>query len=81
MSVRARISQGGRVVIPAAYRRALGLEPGDEVVLSLEDGKVRITTTEQLIQNAQALIQQYIPAGRSLVDELMAERRAEAAGE
>jgi AbrB family looped-hinge helix DNA binding protein len=32
------IREGGRLVIPAAYRKALGLKPGDEVLLVLEEG-------------------------------------------
>jgi AbrB family looped-hinge helix DNA binding protein len=38
-----RITQGGRVVIPAEFRRALGLEEGDEVILRLVDSELRIT--------------------------------------
>ena len=35
----------------------------------------------QAIRRAQALVRRYVPAGRSLVDELIAERRAESARE
>jgi hypothetical protein len=34
---------------------------------------------EGAILRAQAIVRQYLPEGRSLVDELIAERRAEAA--
>ena len=33
--VSVRITRGGRVVIPADYRHALGLKEGDEILLSL----------------------------------------------
>jgi antitoxin PrlF len=79
--VRAKIDQGGRVVIPAEYRRALGLRPGEEVVLQLEEGEIRMLSLAQAIRRAQALVRQYVPEGRSLSEELIAERRAEAAGE
>ncbi|MGH2452538.1 MAG: AbrB/MazE/SpoVT family DNA-binding domain-containing protein [bacterium] len=75
---RARIGQGGRLVIPASYRQALGLREGDEVTLRLEDGELRLTTPEQALRRAQALLRQYVPANRSLADELIAERRRDA---
>jgi len=73
-----RVSEGGRVVIPADYRKALGLNPGDEVVLLLEEGGIRILTPREAARRAQAAVRSYIPVGRSLADELIAERRQEA---
>ncbi len=81
MDYRTRLAEGGRIVLPAPYRRALGLHVGDEVILRLEDGEVRLLTIERAVQSAQELIRRYVPRGRSLVDELIAERRAEAARE
>ncbi len=75
--MKAKISEGGRIVIPVEYRQALGLHVGDEVILRLDNGEVRITTPRQAIKHAQDLIRRYIPQGRSLSDELIAERRLE----
>ena len=72
---RARINENGRVVIPASFRKALGIEPGDEVVLRMEDDELRITTMKQRIARAQRLVRKYVKPGTSLVDELVAERR------
>ena len=77
----ARIADGGRLVIPAEYRRALGLETGDEVIIRLEDGELRILTRAEAVKRAQAIVRRHVRKGRSLVDELTAERRAEAADE
>ena len=52
----AKLDQHGRVVIPAAYRRALGLHEGDEVTVQLEDGSVRISTRAEAIKRAQQLV-------------------------
>ena len=41
-AAKAKVGQGGRLVIPAEYRRALGIEVGDTVVLRLEDGELRV---------------------------------------
>ena len=72
------IREGGRLVIPAAYRKALGLKPGDEVLLTLEDGEIRVVSTRQAIARAQTLLRRYVPKGRSLSEELIKERREEA---
>lgn len=73
------IGDGGRLVIPAAYRKALGLKPGDEVQMTLEDGEIKLVSTRQAIARAQALVRRYVPKDRSLSEELIRERREEAA--
>jgi AbrB family looped-hinge helix DNA binding protein len=72
---RTRVNENGRVVIPSSFRKALGIEVGDEVVLRIEDDELRITTQQRRIQRAQRRARQYVKGG-SLVDELLAERRA-----
>ena len=37
VETRMRINENGRVVIPASYRKALGIKAGDEVILRMED--------------------------------------------
>ena len=76
-----KVDRHGRVVIPAEYRRALGLREGDAVVIQLDDGALRILTRAQAIRRAQEIVAKYVSPERSLVDELIAERRAEAARE
>jgi AbrB family looped-hinge helix DNA binding protein len=73
-----KMSEGGRVVIPSDIRQNLGLNEGDVVLWELGDGEARITTRAQQIKRAQALVRRHVPLGVSLVDELIAERRAEA---
>ncbi|MEO8972232.1 MAG: AbrB/MazE/SpoVT family DNA-binding domain-containing protein [Ktedonobacteraceae bacterium] len=75
--IKTRLTEGGRVVIPVEYRQALGLQVGDELIMRLEDGEVRIFTPRQAVKHAQELIRHYIPQGRILSDELLAERRLE----
>jgi hypothetical protein len=50
-------------------------------MLTLDDGELRIMTIEASIRRAQEIVSRYVPEGRSLVDEFIAERRAEAARE
>ena len=73
-----KLTNGNRMVIPAAIRKRLGLQIGDAVTLVLEDdGAVRLLTQAASVRQAQELVRQYIPAERKLVDELIAERRQE----
>ncbi len=72
---RLRVNENGRVVIPAAFRRALGINAGDEVVLRMEDDELRITTLKRRLERAQRLVRKHVKPGTSLVDELIAERR------
>jgi AbrB family looped-hinge helix DNA binding protein len=71
----ARVNENGRVVIPASYRKALGIKAGDEVILRMEDDELRITTMKRRIERARRRIRQYVKPGVSLADELIAERR------
>jgi len=75
--IKTKVAEGGRIVIPAEYRQALGLQVGDEVILRLENGTLRIFTPRQAIKYAQELLRPYLPAERLLSDELIAERRLE----
>ncbi|MGB2603678.1 MAG: AbrB/MazE/SpoVT family DNA-binding domain-containing protein [Candidatus Sulfotelmatobacter sp.] len=70
-----RINENGRVVIPASFRQALGIKPGDTVVLRLDNGELRITTLRQRLAKAQQLVRKHVARNRSLADELIAERR------
>jgi AbrB family looped-hinge helix DNA binding protein len=72
---RARLNENGRLVIPASFRKALEIKPGDEVILRLEDDELRLTTLKHRIARAQRNARKYIPRGVSLADELIAERR------
>jgi AbrB family looped-hinge helix DNA binding protein len=73
------VDANGRIVLPAALRHQLGLGPGDDVVLRLEHDGVRVTSRAAAIREAQALVRQHARPGVSLVQELLAWRREEAA--
>jgi AbrB family looped-hinge helix DNA binding protein len=78
---RLRVNENGRVVIPASFRKALGINVGDEVVLRIEDDELRITTLKRRVERAQRLVRQHVKPDTSLVDELIAERREAARNE
>jgi bifunctional DNA-binding transcriptional regulator/antitoxin component of YhaV-PrlF toxin-antitoxin module len=76
------MGDGGRLVIPAEFRRDLGLVPGAVVVISQTgDGDLRISTPAAGLRRARELVRRSIPPDVDLTDELIAERRREAARE
>lgn len=64
-------------MIPAGYRKALDLAPGDEVILRLDKDGIRIMTRSQAVKRAQSIVRRYAGKKRRLADELIAERRRE----
>lgn len=79
--IKTKLGKSGRIVIPTEYRRQLGLESGDEIIMRLDEAGLRLYTPSQAVARAQALVRRYVPEGRSLSDELISERREEAARE
>jgi AbrB family looped-hinge helix DNA binding protein len=66
-------------LIPSKLRTELNIEPGDPVLLETRGDELHIRPYRQAIREAQAIIRKYIlDRDRSLVDELVAERRKEA---
>lgn len=78
-AIKTKLGMGGRVVIPAQYRKSLGIKPGDEIIVSFKDGEIKITTVREAVRRAQEIVRRFVPEGVSLVDELIQERRREAA--
>ena len=73
------LAANGRVVIPAAMRAALGLGEGARIVARVVDGAIVLEPIEAAVRRAQAMVAPYIQEGASVVDDLIAERRAAAA--
>jgi hypothetical protein len=48
---------------------------GDEVVIDIADGEVRIRSLRQAIKRAQSLVGRYVRKQTSLAEELISERR------
>jgi AbrB family looped-hinge helix DNA binding protein len=78
---RTHVQDHGRVVIPAALRTALGIKPGDEVIVRANEREVVIAPLGNAIAQFQDLVCSHVSSDVSLVDELMADRQAEATRE
>jgi AbrB family looped-hinge helix DNA binding protein len=76
-----RMARNGRLSVPAKFRKALGLEDGGMVVLSLQDGEVRIRPIGVVLAEVQAMVAPYLKASGDSVEQFLADKRAEVARE
>jgi bifunctional DNA-binding transcriptional regulator/antitoxin component of YhaV-PrlF toxin-antitoxin module len=82
MTYNADISATGTVELPAELLKEAGLKAGDRLVIERDaDNRLILKTRAQVLREVQQYMRRFVPEGRSLVDELIAERRAEAARE
>jgi bifunctional DNA-binding transcriptional regulator/antitoxin component of YhaV-PrlF toxin-antitoxin module len=76
------VDNQGRVMLPAWWRRKEGVGPSTELCVAVtEEGALVVETRDQGLRRARALLRKYVPEGVFLSDELIADRRAEAARE
>jgi len=75
-----QIGAQGRVVIPAALRKALKLKPGDRLI-ARKVGESLVLERRETVEKRLRARFRHIPRDVSLADELIAERREEAAKE
>jgi AbrB family looped-hinge helix DNA binding protein len=74
----ARIGPGGRIVIPAAMRKALGLAQGNYVQVRLRGGEIHVLPQETALRRVQDFVAKHASKDkRSWVDLLIEERKRE----
>jgi AbrB family looped-hinge helix DNA binding protein len=78
---RVRVDSAGRVSIPAALRQKLGIESGEDLILSEDDRGIHLQTFEQVVKAVQEMFAGYRVPGVSVVDDLIREREEEAGRE
>ena len=71
-----RLGVQGRLVVPAPIRKALGFRPGEALVARTEGGRLVIEKPEAVERRLHAWLRKL--EGRSLAEELIAERREQA---
>ena len=80
MSV-AKVSEGGRVVIPSELREKYGLGVGATVVWAEDEHGLTLSSPSAAIRRIQAIAAKYKRPGIDEVDEFLREKRREAARE
>ena len=79
MRVTVVLGAQGRIVLPAQVRNELGLQPGDELVLSTGEGRIVLEPREAAARRLRGRYRN--PATAGALEELLSERRRAAAGE
>jgi len=79
--IKTRVDQQGRLLIPAALREKMGLESGGHAAKYLDEDGLRVVTTHLTMRRTRRERAAAVPRRVSLADELIADRRAEAARE
>ena len=74
-----KVTSGGRVVLPAEARTVLGLKDGSGLRIVLEGGQLVLIPYLEVVRRLQEKYRRRVPGDHSLADDLIAERRAEAA--
>ena len=65
----------GRVVLPAAFRKEMGIKEGSEVVFSRTEHGIEIRTLTEVVRSVQSRFAPFIQSGVSVVDDLIRDRR------
>jgi AbrB family looped-hinge helix DNA binding protein len=77
MGIKVKVTENGRMVLPAAVRKQLGLEKGGTVIVELGDEEVTLRSVEQVIDKAKAIFAKYADLPGTSVDDFLANRRAD----
>jgi bifunctional DNA-binding transcriptional regulator/antitoxin component of YhaV-PrlF toxin-antitoxin module len=73
------LGAGGRLVIPAPMREALGMKVGDRLTARLDGRQLRIYTFEEGLRQAREIIGKYLPPGVDPVEDFLQWKRKQAA--
>jgi bifunctional DNA-binding transcriptional regulator/antitoxin component of YhaV-PrlF toxin-antitoxin module len=74
---RIKLGEGGRFVIPAVMREEMGVKPGEDLILHVENGELRVRSWLQNLRRVQAELSALKKPDENVVDEFLKERREE----
>ena len=77
-AMRIKMGTNGRLVVPVSLRKEIGLKDGKTVLVDAVMGELRVRPMEDVVQQAQQRLRKYLGGKKSLSDDLIADRRAEA---
>lgn len=80
-SFQVKVSEGRRVVLPSEACQRLNVAVGDTVIVEVDEDDVRLRSWNDVLREMQEYLARTIPVGTSAVDDLLGERREEAARE
>lgn len=75
------VGENGRMNLPADLRRKLGIAGAGRITIEEYQDRIEIVSLEQRLARIDTIMDRYRRSGVSMVDELIADRRAEVAKE
>ena len=82
MAITVKVERNGKILLPVKIRRMLEVKEGEsDLFLKVDEAKrsVTIETRNHALARIRARLAKYIPEGTMLSEELLADRRGEAA--
>ena len=75
------LGESGRIVLPAAIRKEMGLKAGDRLTVTSDTGAIRILSRKMALESIRAGIIRQRGSLDGILDEFLAEKHEEAARE
>jgi len=69
-----KIGDSGRVIIPAVYRKAMGIVSGDELILRMQSVELRLFRQGEALKRARMAIKKYNKNKDNNVEDFLAFR-------
>ena len=77
MVLKGKVVEGGRIIVPAAFREKLGLSKGDTVFMEIDDGELRVRPARSALRRIQAKLRGLKTDESRVPGEPTVERQAE----
>ena len=77
MLAKVKVSKGGKISIPSACKKALNISDGDELLFDISDNQMVISPVRFTLQKVRKFLKDRNSNNKSLVDELIQERKQE----
>jgi len=79
--IHGKIVEGGRLIVPAAFRKEMGLVKGDAVTMEMHGDELRLRPAKSALKRLREKLRASAQTGVSVVDEFIAERRRDSGDE
>ena len=77
MLAKVKMSRGGKISIPSNCRKFLNVSDGDELLFDVKDDQIVISSVKFALQKVRKVLKDSNSSGKSLVEELLKERKME----
>lgn len=72
------LGEGGRIVVPSEYRKALGLQSGDDLIIRIEDNELRLFRRTAALQKIRKALKAKSHRKINHTDEFLGFRKEDA---